>query len=40
MQKKLTITVDAEVYNGLHRVIDRRRISRRALPTPATAPPE
>jgi hypothetical protein len=28
MQKKLTITVDAEVYNGLHNVIGRRRISR------------
>jgi hypothetical protein len=28
MQKKLTITVDAEVYNGLHSVIGRRRISR------------
>jgi hypothetical protein len=28
MQKKLTITVDAEVYSGLHSVIGRRRISR------------
>jgi hypothetical protein len=28
MQKKLTITVDAEVYNGLHSVIGPRRISR------------
>jgi hypothetical protein len=28
MQKKLTITVDAEVYDGLHTVIGRRRISR------------
>jgi hypothetical protein len=28
MQKKLTITVDAEVYDGLHNVIGRRRISR------------
>jgi hypothetical protein len=28
MQKKLTITVDAEVYNGFHSVIGRRRISR------------
>jgi len=28
MQKKLTITVDADVYDGLHRVIGRRRISR------------
>ncbi len=28
MQKKLTITVDAEVYEGLHSPIGRRRISR------------
>jgi hypothetical protein len=28
MQKKLAITVDAEVYDGLHSVIGRRRISR------------
>ncbi len=28
MQKKLTITVDAEVYDGLHSVVGRRRISR------------
>jgi hypothetical protein len=28
MQKKLTITVDAEVYDGLHAVVGRRRISR------------
>jgi hypothetical protein len=28
VQKKLTITVDAEVYDGLHTVIGRRRISR------------
>jgi hypothetical protein len=28
MQKKLTITIDEAVYNGLHRVIGRRRISR------------
>lgn len=28
MQKKLTITVDAEVYEGLHIVIGPRRISR------------
>lgn len=28
MLKKLTNTVDAEVYDGLHRVIGRRRISR------------
>jgi hypothetical protein len=26
--EKLTVTVDAEVYNGLHSVIGRRRISR------------
>lgn len=28
MQKKLTITIDERVYNGLHAVIGRRRISR------------
>lgn len=28
MLKKLTITVEAEVYDGLHNVIGRRRISR------------
>jgi hypothetical protein len=28
MPKKLTITVDAEVYDGLHSVIGPRRISR------------
>jgi predicted CopG family antitoxin len=27
MQKKLTITVDEDVYDGLHKVIGRRRIS-------------
>ena len=27
-QRKLTITIDEEVYRGLHRVIGRRRISR------------
>ena len=27
MQKKLTITVDEQVYNGLHNVVGRRRIS-------------
>jgi hypothetical protein len=27
MPKKLTITVDSEVYDGLHRVIGPRRIS-------------
>lgn len=28
MQKKLTITIDAEVYDGLHTVVGRRKISR------------
>ena len=28
MQKKLTITIDEDVYSGLHRVIGRGRISR------------
>jgi hypothetical protein len=28
MQKKLTITVDSEVYDGLHAVVGRRHISR------------
>ena len=28
MQKKLTITVDEDVYEGLHRRIGRRKISR------------
>jgi siroheme synthase (precorrin-2 oxidase/ferrochelatase) len=28
MQKKLTITLDERVYNGLHAVVGRRRISR------------
>ncbi len=27
MQKKLTITVDEQVYDGLHSVVGRRRIS-------------
>lgn len=27
MQKKLTITVDEHVYDGLHKVIGRRKIS-------------
>ena len=34
MPKKLTITVDAEVYDGLHSVIGRRRSS---APAPAPA---
>ena len=28
MRRKLTITVDEEVYEGLYRVVGRRRISR------------
>jgi len=28
VRKKLTITVDEQVYRGLHRVIGRRRISK------------
>lgn len=28
MQKKLTITLDERVYDGLHTIIGRRRISR------------
>ena len=28
MQKKLTITVDEDVYTGLHAIVGRRRISR------------
>ncbi len=28
MQKKLTITIDEEVYKGLHSVVGRGRISR------------
>jgi predicted CopG family antitoxin len=28
MTKKLTITVDDEVYSGLHSIVGRRRISR------------
>jgi hypothetical protein len=28
MQKKLTITVDEEVYTGLHKIIGPRKISR------------
>jgi predicted CopG family antitoxin len=28
MQKKLTITIDEQVYEGLHTIIGRRRISR------------
>ena len=28
MQKKLTITIDEEVYKGLHKTIGRRKISK------------
>lgn len=28
MQKKLTITIDEEVYKGLHKIIGPRKISR------------
>jgi hypothetical protein len=28
MQKKLTITLDERIYEGLHKVVGRRRISR------------
>jgi predicted CopG family antitoxin len=28
VRRKLTITVDEDVYEGLHRVVGRRRISR------------
>lgn len=28
MQKKLTITVDEDVYEGLHRVVGQRKIGR------------
>lgn len=28
MQKKLTITIDEEVYEGLYKIVGRRRISR------------
>lgn len=28
MQKKLTITIDEEVYEGLHKAIGRRKISK------------
>ena len=28
MQRKLTITLDEDVYEGLHKVIGRRKISR------------
>jgi predicted CopG family antitoxin len=28
MQKKLTITIDEKIYEGLYRVVGRRRISR------------
>jgi predicted CopG family antitoxin len=28
VRKKLTITIDEKVYEGLHRIVGRRRISR------------
>lgn len=28
MQKKLTITIDEKIYDGLHAVVGRRKISR------------
>ena len=28
MQKKLTITIDEDVYSGLHQIVGRRKISR------------
>ena len=28
MKKKLTLTIDEEVYEGLHEVVGRRKISR------------
>jgi hypothetical protein len=40
MRKKLTITVDEEVYDGLHRIVGRRHISRiiNALAKPHVVP--
>ena len=40
MHKKLTITVDEQVYEGLHRVIGRQRISQfiETLVRPHVAP--
>jgi hypothetical protein len=42
MTKKLTITVDDEIYQGLHNVIGRRRISRflNDLARPHVVPPD
>ena len=42
MHKKLTITVDEEVYAGLHRVIGRHRISQfiESLVRPHVVPEE
>ncbi len=42
MRKKLTLTVDAQVYEGLHTVIGRRNISRfiSALVRPYVLKPE
>jgi len=41
MQKKLTITVDEEVYEGLHRTIGPRKISKfvQELVRPHVVPP-
>jgi hypothetical protein len=42
MAKKLTITVDDEIYHGLHNIIGRRRISRfiNDLARPHVLPPD
>ncbi len=41
MQKKLTLTVDAEVYEGLHKIIGPRKISKfiEDLVRPHVVPP-
>jgi hypothetical protein len=41
MQKKLTITIDEEVYAGLHKVIGTRKISRfiQEIVRPHVVPP-
>jgi predicted CopG family antitoxin len=42
MQKKLTITVDERVYEGLHQVVGRHKISRfiETLVRPHVLPPD
>jgi hypothetical protein len=42
MQRKLTITVSEDVYQGLHRVVGRRRISQflDQLARPHVVPPD